>query len=326
MTNPPIRSSSESALRTIDIEMRAIAALKSRIDDKFSKAVDILAAVNGRVIVSGMGKSGHIGNKIAATLASTGTPAQFVHPAEACHGDMGMITQSDAALLMSNSGTTSEITALLPMLKRLGIPIVAMTGSPESTLATAADVHLNIGVDEEACPHDLAPTASTTANLVMGDALAVALLEHKGFTAQDFAFTHPGGALGRRLLTRVSDLQVSGTDIPRVAPTTSLADALMVISAKGLGMSTVTDERKSLLGIFTDGDLRRALEQGHSLSTTEVGSVMSQGAKTIDGDALAAEAVKRMESDGISALVVTDKTGAVTGVIHLLALLRAGIV
>jgi len=326
MTNPPIRSASESALRTIDIEMRAIAALKSRIDDKFSEAVNILAAVNGRVIVSGMGKSGHIGNKIAATLASTGTPAQFVHPAEACHGDMGMITQNDAALLMSNSGTTSEITALLPMLKRLGIPIVAMTGSPESTLATAADVHLNIGVDEEACPHDLAPTASTTANLVMGDALAVALLEHKGFTAEDFAFTHPGGALGRRLLTRVSDLQVSGTDIPRVAPTTSLADALMVISAKGLGMSTVTDERNSLLGIFTDGDLRRALEQGHSLSTTEVGSVMSQGAKTIDGDALAAEAVKRMESDGISALVVTDKTGAVTGVIHLLALLRAGIV
>jgi len=326
MTNPPIRSASESALRTIDIEMRAITALKSRIDDKFSKAVNILAAVNGRVIVSGMGKSGHIGNKIAATLASTGTPAQFVHPAEACHGDMGMITQNDAALLMSNSGTTSEIMALLPMLKRLGIPIVAMTGSPESTLATAADVHLNIGVDEEACPHDLAPTASTTANLVMGDALAVALLEHKGFTAQDFAFTHPGGALGRRLLTRVSDLQVSGTDIPRVAPTTSLADALMVISAKGLGMSTVTDERNSLLGIFTDGDLRRALEQGHSLSTTEVGSVMSQGAKTIDGDALAAEAVKRMESDGISALVVTDKTGAVTGVIHLLALLRAGIV
>lgn len=326
MTNPPIRSASESALRTIDIEMRAIRALKSRIDDKFSKAVNILAAVNGRVIVSGMGKSGHIGNKIAATLASTGTPAQFVHPAEACHGDMGMITQNDAALLMSNSGTTSEITALLPMLKRLGIPIVAMTGSPESTLATAADVHLNIGVDEEACPHDLAPTASTTANLVMGDALAVALLEHKGFTAEDFAFTHPGGALGRRLLTRVSDLQVSGTDIPRIAPTTSLADALMVISAKGLGMSTVTDERNSLLGIFTDGDLRRALEQGHSLSTTEVGSVMSQGAKTIDGDALAAEAVKRMESDGISALVVTDKIGAVTGVIHLLALLRAGIV
>lgn len=326
MSDHSSRSSAESALRTIDIEMRAIATLKSRIDDAFSEAVDILAAVDGRVIVSGMGKSGHIGSKIAATLASTGTPAQFVHPAEACHGDMGMITRSDAALLMSNSGTTSEITALLPMLKRLGIPVVAMTGNPSSVLASAADVHLDIGVEEEACPHDLAPTASTTANLVMGDALAVALLEHKGFTAEDFAFTHPGGALGRRLLTRVSDLQVSGADVPRVAPSTSLADALMVISAKGLGMSTVTDNDNTLLGIFTDGDLRRALEQGHDLSTTEVGTVMSPGAKTIAGDALAAEAVTRMESDGISALVVTDEVGAVTGVIHLLALLRAGIV
>ena len=326
MTHQPIRSSIDSALRTIDIEMRAVDALKSRIDEGFTKAVDILAAADGRVIVSGMGKSGHIGSKIAATLASTGTPAQFVHPAEACHGDMGMITQSDAALLMSNSGTTSEVTALLPMLKRLGIPIIAMTGNPDSLLATAADIHLNISVDEEACPHDLAPTASTTANLVMGDALAVALLEHKGFTAEDFAFTHPGGALGRRLLTRVSDLQVSGADIPRVSPSTSLADALMVISAKGLGMSTVTDDNNALLGIFTDGDLRRVLEQGHNLNKTEVGNVMSQGAKTIDPDALAAEAVQRMESDGISALVVTDKAGTVTGVIHLLALLRAGIV
>ena len=326
MSDHSSRSSAESALRTIDIEMRAIATLKSRIDDAFSEAVDILAAVDGRVIVSGMGKSGHIGNKIAATLASTGTPAQFVHPAEACHGDMGMITRSDAALLMSNSGTTSEITALLPMLKRLGIPVVAMTGNPSSVLASAADVHLDIGVEEEACPHDLAPTASTTANLVMGDALAVALLEQKGFTAEDFAFTHPGGALGRRLLTRVSDLQVSGADVPRVAPSTSLADALMVISARGLGMSTVTDNDNTLLGIFTDGDLRRALEQGHDLSTTEVGTVMSPGAKTIAGDALAAEAVTRMETDGISALVVTDEVGAVTGVIHLLALLRAGIV
>lgn len=326
MTEQSTRSPIISALRTIDVEMRAIEALKNRIDGNFSLAIDVLASVSGRVIVSGMGKSGHIGNKIAATLASTGTPAQFVHPAEACHGDLGMITSNDAALLMSNSGTTAEITALLPMLKRLGIPIIAMTGNNKSTLATTADIHLNIGVDEEACPHDLAPTASTTANLVMGDALAVALLEHKGFTAEDFAFTHPGGALGRRLLTRVSDLQVSGTDVPRLAPSTSLADALMVISAKGLGMSTVTNEHNALLGIFTDGDLRRALEQGHDLSATDVGSVMSPGAKTIDGEALAAEAVKRMESEGISTLVVTNETGAVTGVIHLLALLRAGIV
>jgi len=324
-SNSP-RSAIESAKRTIAIERQAVEQLEQRIDDSFSKAVDLLASVDGRVIVSGMGKSGHIGNKIAATLASTGTPAQFVHPAEACHGDMGMVTRSDAALLMSNSGTTSEITALLPLLKRLGIPIVAMTVKANSTLATAADVHLNIGVPEEACPLDLAPTASTTANLVMGDALAIALLEQRGFTAEDFAFTHPGGALGRRLLTRVSDVLVTGNDVPRVTTETSLADALMEISAKGLGMSTVIDAKGHLLGIFTDGDLRRALEQNHDLSTTQVGTVMSAGAKTIDADALAAEAVTRMENDGISALIVVDEGNRVTGVVQLLALLKAGIV
>lgn len=324
-SNSP-RSAIESARRTIAIERQAVEQLEHRIDDSFSKAVDLLASVDGRVIVSGMGKSGHIGNKIAATLASTGTPAQFVHPAEAYHGDMGMVTRSDAALLMSNSGTTSEITALLPLLKRLGIPIIAMTGNASSTLATAADVHLNIGVSEEACPLDLAPTASTTANLVMGDALAIALLEQRGFTAEDFAFTHPGGALGRRLLTRVSDVLVTGNDVPRVTTDTSLADALMEISAKGLGMSTVIDGNGHLLGIFTDGDLRRALEQNHDLSTTQVGSVMSSGAKTIDANALAAEAVTRMENDSISALIVVDEHSKVTGVVQLLALLKAGIV
>ena len=324
-SNSP-RSAIESAKRTIAIERQAVEQLEQRIDDSFSKAVDLLASVDGRVIVSGMGKSGHIGNKIAATLASTGTPAQFVHPAEACHGDMGMVTRSDAALLMSNSGTTSEVTALLPLLKRLGIPIVAMTGNANSTLATAADVHLNIGVPEEACPLDLAPTASTTANLVMGDALAIALLEQRGFTAEDFAFTHPGGALGRRLLTRVSDVLVTGNDVPRVTTETSLADALMEISTKGLGMSTVIDAKGHLLGIFTDGDLRRALEQNHDLSTTQVGAVMSAGAKTIDAGALAAEAVTRMENDSISALIVVDEGNRVTGVVQLLALLKAGIV
>ena len=324
-SNSP-RSAIESARRTIAIERQAVEQLEHRIDDSFSKAVDLLASVDGRVIVSGMGKSGHIGNKIAATLASTGTPAQFVHPAEAYHGDMGMVTRSDAALLMSNSGTTSEITALLPLLKRLGIPIIAMTGNASSTLATAADVHLNIGVSEEACPLDLAPTASTTANLVMGDALAIALLEQRGFTAEDFAFTHPGGALGRRLLTRVSDVLVTGNDVPRVTTGTSLADALMEISAKGLGMSTVIDGNGHLLGIFTDGDLRRALEQNHDLSSTQVGSVMSSGAKTIDANALAAEAVTRMENDSISALIVVDEHSKVTGVVQLLALLKAGVV
>jgi arabinose-5-phosphate isomerase len=324
-SNSP-RSAIESALRTIAIERQAVEQLEQRIDDSFSSAVNLLASVEGRVIVSGMGKSGHIGNKIAATLASTGTPAQFVHPAEACHGDMGMITRSDAALLMSNSGTTREITALLPLLTRLGIPIIAMTGNETSTLATAADVHLNISVSEEACPLDLAPTASTTANLVMGDALAIALLEQRGFTAEDFAFTHPGGALGRRLLTRVSDVLVTGDDVPRVKTDTSLADALMEISAKGLGMSTVIDENGHLLGIFTDGDLRRALEQNRDLNATQVGNVMSSGAKTIDANALAAEAVTRMENDSISALIVVDEHSKVIGVVQLLALLKAGIV
>ena len=313
-TVKPVRSAIESAQRTIAIELQAVAALQQRIDDRFAKAVALLAAVEGRVIVSGMGKSGHIGSKIAATLASTGTPAQFVHPAEACHGDMGMITRSDAALLMSNSGTTSEITALLPLLKRLGIPIVAMTGSDESTLARAADVHLNIGVEEEACPLDLAPTASTTANLVMGDALAIALLEQGGFTAEDFAFTHPGGTLGRRLLTRVADVLVEGDNVPKITKDTSLADALMEISAKGLGMSTVVDDDDHLLGIFTDGDLRRALEQRHDLNSTQVGTVMSTGAKTINTDALAAEAVTRMENERISALVVLDSKQCVLSV------------
>jgi arabinose-5-phosphate isomerase len=324
-SNSP-RSAIESARRTITIERQAVEQLEQRIDDSFSCAVNLLASVEGRVIVSGMGKSGHIGNKIAATLASTGTPAQFVHPAEACHGDMGMITRSDAALLMSNSGTTSEIIALLPLLKRLGIPIIAMTGNETSTLATAADVHLNISVSEEACPLDLAPTASTTANLVMGDALAIALLEQRGFTAEDFAFTHPGGALGRRLLTRVSDVLVTGDDVPRVKTDTSLADALMEISAKGLGMSTVIDGNGHLLGIFTDGDLRRALEQNRDLNATQVGNVMSSGAKTIDANALAAEAVTRMENDSISALIVVDEHSKVIGVVQLLALLKAGIV
>lgn len=324
-SNSP-RSAIESARRTIAIERQAVEQLEQRIDDSFSSAVNLLASVEGRVIVSGMGKSGHIGNKIAATLASTGTPAQFVHPAEACHGDMGMITRSDAALLMSNSGTTSEITALLPLLKRLSIPIIAMTGNETSTLATAADVHLNISVSEEACPLDLAPTASTTANMVMGDALAIALLEQRGFTAEDFAFTHPGGALGRRLLTRVSDVLVTGDDVPRVKMDSSLADALMEISAKGLGMSTVIDGNGHLLGIFTDGDLRRALEQNRDLKATQVGNVMSSGAKTIDANALAAEAVTRMENDSISALIVVDEHSKVIGVVQLLALLKAGIV
>ena len=325
MTTTQNKTAIESALRTFDSELKGISELRDRIDGQFAAAVDALASVSGRVVVTGMGKSGHIANKIAATLASTGSPALFVHPGEACHGDMGMITKSDAVILLSNSGATHEIMALLPLLKRLGVPLIAMTGNPNSVLAADADIHLDVGVEEEACPLDLAPTSSTTAALVMGDAIAIALLERRGFTAEDFALSHPGGALGRKLLTRVSDLMVSGSDIPRVSPQTTLADALMEISAKGLGMTTVTNESGQLLGIFTDGDLRRSLEEYGDIGAVLVGDVMSQSAKTIDASALAAEAVTKMEVDGISALVIADENNEVKGVIQLLTLLRAGI-
>ena len=315
----------DSAQRTFDTEVKGLVALRQRVDHQFARAIDLLLNVEGRVVVTGMGKSGHIGNKIAATLASTGTPALFVHPGEACHGDMGMITKADAVILLSNSGSTNEITALLPLLKRLGVPLIAMTGQSDSVLARAADVHLDVGVEEEACPLDLAPTASTTAALVMGDAIAIALLECRGFTAEDFALSHPGGALGRKLLTRVSDLMVSGSDIPKVTPETTLPDVLMEISAKGLGMTTVIDNTGQLLGIFTDGDLRRALEDHGDISGVQVGDVMSQSAKTIDASALAVEAVTIMEREGISALVIAGNNNEVDGVIQLLALLRAGV-
>ena len=315
----------DSAQRTFDTEVKGLMALRQRIDHQFARAIDLLLNIEGRVVVTGMGKSGHVGNKIAATLASTGTPALFVHPGEACHGDMGMITKADAVILLSNSGSTNEITALLPLLKRLGVPLIAMTGQSDSVLARAADVHLDVGVEEEACPLDLAPTASTTAALVMGDAIAIALLERRGFTAEDFALSHPGGALGRKLLTRVSDLMVSGKDIPSVIPETTLPDALMEISAKGLGMTTVIDNTGQLLGIFTDGDLRRALEEHGDISAVQVKDVMSQSAKTIDANALAVEAVTIMEREGISALVIAGDNNEVDGVIQLLALLRAGV-
>lgn len=315
----------DSARRTFDTEIKGLVTLRDRIDDQFAGAINLLLSVDGRVVVTGMGKSGHIGNKIAATLASTGTPALFVHPGEACHGDMGMITKADAVILLSNSGSTNEVTALLPLLKRLAVPLIAMTGNPDSVLSKAADVHLDVGVEIEACPLDLAPTASTTAALVMGDAIAIALLERRGFTAEDFALSHPGGALGRKLLTRVSDLMVSGADIPSVVPDTTLPDALMEISAKGLGMTTVIDNEGRLLGIFTDGDLRRALEEHGDISAVQVKDVMSQGAKTIDANALAVEAVTTMEREGISALVIAGDSNEVHGVIQLLALLRAGV-
>jgi len=251
----------DSARRTITMEATAVADLEARIDESFERACDLLLGCSGRIIVTGMGKSGHIASKIAATLASTGTPAFFVHPGEASHGDMGMITGQDAVIALSNSGEVTEVITLLPLLKRLGVPLVSFTGNPDSTLARASDAHLNTGVAIEACPLDLAPTSSTTTALVMGDALAIALLEARGFTAEDFAFSHPGGTLGKKLLLKVEDVMQTGDAIPRVTPDTPLSDCLLEISAKGLGMTTVVDDKGALAGIFTDGDLRRALEQ-----------------------------------------------------------------
>lgn len=314
----------QSARRTLDMESAAVAALAQAIDADFARACQLLLKVEGRVIVTGIGKSGHVANKIAATLASTGTPAFFVHPGEASHGDMGMITEKDAVLALSNSGTTPELLTLLPLLKRLNVTLVSMTGQPQSPLAQAADVHLYAGVETEACPLDLAPTSSTTAAMVMGDALAIALLECRGFTAEDFAFSHPGGALGRKLLLKVEDVMAAGDAVPMVAPTATIAEALMEITAKGLGMTTVAvDER--LLGIFTDGDLRRALEARPDINATSIDALMSPGGKTISPGMLAAEALGMMEQNRISALVVTDEHQKIQGVVQLLALLRAGI-
>lgn len=313
-----------SGLRTLRMEVDAVEALAPHIDAQFARACQALLRVEGRVIVTGMGKSGHIGNKIAATLASTGTPAFFVHPAEASHGDMGMITQRDAVLALSNSGNTPEILTLIPLLKRLGVTLVSLTGNPDSTLALASDIHLYAGADTEACPLDLAPTSSTTATLVMGDALAIALLECRGFSAEDFAFSHPGGALGRKLLLKVEDVMVQGEAIPAVSPNASLADALMEITAKGLGMTTVL-EGNVLSGIFTDGDLRRALEGQPNIHSVRIAEIMSSKAKTINSGMLAAEALGIMERHKISTLVVVDEAQNIEGVVHLLALLKAGI-
>ncbi len=314
-----------SAKRTIRMEAEAVAALEPRVGDDFDRACELLLATRGRVIVTGMGKSGHIARKIAATLASTGTPAHYVHPGEASHGDMGMITAEDAVIALSNSGSVTEIVTLLPLLKRLGTKLVSMTGNPHSTLAQASDVHLDTAVETEACPLDLAPTSSTTAALVMGDALAIALLEARGFSAEDFAFSHPGGTLGRKLLLKVGDVMVSGDDVPRVSPATVLSKALLEISHKGLGMTTVVDDAGELVGIFTDGDLRRALDARTDINSTPMASLMTTHAKTIPPGMLAAEALRIMEENRISSLVVLDEAQSIAGVLHLMHLLRAGI-
>jgi arabinose-5-phosphate isomerase len=316
----------QSAIRTIEIEHRAVAELLNRIDDDFEKACELILACKGRVVVTGMGKSGHIANKIAATLASTGTPSMYVHPGEASHGDLGMITNNDIVLSLSNSGTTEEIATLLPVLKRRAIPLISITGNPASILATSADIALDATVSEEACPLGLAPTASTTVALVLGDALAMALLEARGFTHEDFAYSHPGGRLGRRLLLKVSDIMHAGDEIPRVPVHTRLSDALLEMTKKGFGLTTVSDENDKICGVFTDGDLRRAIDGGLDIKTTGIESVMSVDYKHIQENALAVEAAKLMQDANIYAAVVKDSNDELVGMIKMHDLLKANVV
>ncbi len=313
------------AADVLDIEARAVAALKSRLDDDFLAACELCLATPGRVVVTGMGKSGHVSNKIAATLASTGTPAFFMHPAEASHGDLGMITSQDLLLAISYSGETAEVVTILPVVKRMGARLLSMTGNPRSTMARAADVHLDISVAEEACPLNLAPTASTTATLAMGDALAVALLKRRGFTAEDFARSHPSGALGKRLLLRVSDVMHTGGRVPAVQAGVALRDALLEMSDKGLGMTAIVDAQQKILGIFTDGDLRRALDAGADIRATPISDVMHTGCITADEDMLAAEALHLLEENKITGLLVTDARGRLVGALNIHDLFREGL-
>ena len=317
-----IKSLAQNVLET---EARAVTVLKDRIDGKFVRACEICLECQGRIVVIGMGKSGHIGSKIAATLASTGSPAFFVHPGEASHGDLGMITGPDVVLAISNSGETSELITILPMIKRLGVNLISMTGKPASTLSKAADVNLDVSVAEEACPLNLAPTASTTATLALGDALAVALLEARGFTEEDFARSHPSGSLGRRLLLHVGDLMHSGDQIPRIAADKPLSEGLLEMSRKGLGMTTVFSDDNHLEGVFTDGDLRRAIDDSLDLRTTLMRDVMTPRGYTISPELLAAEAVRMMQTHKITSLLVISEADELVGVLHIHDLLRAGV-
>lgn len=314
------------ARETFDIEAAALQRLGQRLDARFAQAVQKILQTQGRVVVMGMGKSGHVGRKIAATLASTGTPAMFVHPAEASHGDLGMVTAQDLVLAVSNSGESAEFTAILPVLKRLGAPLVAITGHVQSTLARHADLALDCSVEREACPLNLAPTASTTAQLAMGDALAVALLDARGFRAEDFARSHPGGALGRKLLTHVSDIMRSGAEVPRVGPQAGFSDLMREMSAKGLGASAVVDEGGKVLGIFTDGDLRRRIEAGADLRSATAAEVMHPGPRTVAQDALAVDAAEMMETHGITSVLVLDAEGHLVGMVHIGDLMRAKVI
>ena len=331
MRHAPVTVPDDTALlaaarRTLASEQAGIEALAARLDGQFAAACRALLACEGRVIVTGMGKSGHIAGKIAATLASTGTPAFFLHPAEAGHGDLGMITRPDLLLALSNSGETDEILMLLPHLKRLGVPVIALTGRKESTLAQAADISLDASVSQEACPHNLAPTTSTTAALALGDALAVAVLEARGFSAEDFARRHPGGALGRRLLLHVEDLMRTGSAVPRVTPDTLLAAGLVEMSAKGLGLTAVVGADERVLGVFTDGDLRRALDKRVDLHTATMRQAMTAGARTIGPRELAAAAALLMETHRVTALLVVDTQQRLIGALNVHDLMRAGVV
>jgi arabinose-5-phosphate isomerase len=328
--NPDQRLDAAAALRlaqeTLEIEAAAVLGLRQRLGATFAQAVARILQVPGRVVVMGMGKSGHIGRKIAATLASTGTPAMFVHPAEASHGDLGMITANDLVLAISNSGESDELTAILPVFKRLGVPLIAMTGKSDSTLARHADLTLDSGVEKEACPLNLAPTASTTAQLALGDALAVALLDARGFRAEDFARSHPGGALGRKLLTYVSDIMRSGAAVPRVSPAAGFSEVMREMSAKGLGATAIVDAQDRVLGIFTDGDLRRLLEKGFDLRAGTAGDVMHANPVTISADALAVEAAEMMEQRRITSVLVVDAEGRLCGALNSNDLMRAKVI
>ncbi len=314
------------ARETLDIEAAALLTLKDRLDERFLQAVDMMLGVQGRVVVTGMGKSGHIGRKIAATLASTGTPAMFVHPGEASHGDLGMIKAVDLVLGISNSGESDELVAILPVLKRQGVPLIAMTGGLSSSLARHADVVLDTSVEKEACPLNLAPTASTTAQLAMGDALAVALLDARGFKPEDFARSHPGGSLGRRLLTHVSDIMRKGDEVPRVLPEASFSELMQEMSRKGLGATSVVNAQGQVLGIFTDGDLRRLIEKGQDLRQLKASDVMHANPRTLRDDALAAEAADLMEAHRITSVLVVDADGTLVGAINTNDLMRAKVI
>jgi len=316
----------ELGRQALKVEIDGLCALVPRLGSEFARACRICLTCRGRIVVTGMGKSGHIGGKIAATLASTGTPAFFMHPGEASHGDVGMITRDDVLLALSNSGETDEILTIVPAIKRLGVPMIAFTGNAESTLARAATVHVDIAVAAEACPLNLAPTASTTAALAVGDALAVALLKARGFTEEDFARSHPAGALGRRLLLHVKDVMRTGAALPKVPPGVPLTEGLMEMTRKGLGMTAIVDERDRVLGVFTDGDLRRALDRAVDLHRTRMDEVMTRHAKRIEADALAAEAVLLMETHRITSLIVVGADEVLVGALNVHDLLRAGVV